>query len=122
MRYSNTQSESPWFVLVTPRLLDLLNPQINGIALFPFVLLKKKYMAFDQVLLNHEKIHLRQQAELLVIPFYLLYLLFYFTNLVIYRSHQKAYLNNPFEKEAYAHEFDLNYLKKRKAFSFKKFL
>ena len=71
---------------------------------------------------NHEKIHLRQQLELLVIPFYLLYLINYIINLVGYKKHYLAYLNICFEREAYRYESDFLYLKKRKKWSFLKFL
>jgi hypothetical protein len=73
--------------------------------------IKERRMAVDAVLINHERIHLRQQAELLVIPFYLLYLLNYLFNLLIYRSHHKAYIQIVFEREAYANEADTGYLK-----------
>lgn len=83
-------------------------------ALYPFILISHQALLADAVLINHERIHLRQQAELLVIPFYILYLLNYLINLAIYRNHQKAYLNIVFEREAYARETNLNYLKSRK--------
>lgn len=83
-------------------------------ALFPFILIRDKGMVDDAVLINHERIHLRQQAELLVIPFYVLYLLNYLFNLFVYRNHHKAYMRIVFEREAYANEADTAYLKHRK--------
>ncbi len=63
--------------------------------------------------MNHERIHLRQQVELLIIPFYLWYVLEY----VFYRlkgySQEKAYRSICFEREAYQFENDLEYLRKR---------
>lgn len=88
--------------------------KVSAMALFPFILIKEKGMAGDAVLINHERIHLRQQAELLVIPFYLLYLLNYLFNLLMYRSHHKAYIHIVFEREAYANETNIDYLKQRK--------
>jgi hypothetical protein len=85
-----------------------------GMALFPFVLVKSKVLLNDQVLIRHEEIHLRQQLELLVIPFYLLYLLNYLYNLAIYRVHERAYLQIIFEREAYRHEKERGYLTSRK--------
>ena len=41
-----------------------------GITLFPFVILKKRHLKENNVLLNHENIHLKQQIELLVVPFF----------------------------------------------------
>ena len=91
---------------------------VNGMALFPFIIIKRASDLNNPILLNHERIHLRQQVELLIIPFYIFYLLFYLFNLLRYQNHQKAYLYNPFEKEAYRNDQDLGYLKHRKMFSF----
>ncbi|TSD64763.1 hypothetical protein FFF34_012755 [Inquilinus sp. KBS0705] len=92
---------------------------VNGMALFPVILVKHKALLADSVTINHEKIHLRQQAELLVLPFYVLYLLNYLVNLISYRNHHKAYMNICFEREAYANEADMNYLKQRKWFKWR---
>ena len=72
--------------------------------------------------LNHEKIHTRQMLELLVLPFYLLYVIEWLVRLCQYRNSFIAYHNISFEREAYAHGDDLNYLKNRKPFSFLKYL
>ena len=84
-----------------------------GMALFPFILLNNRQNKEDRILINHELIHLRQQVELLVIPFYLLYLVSYLFNLAKYKNHHKSYLNIIFEKEAYQMDKDLGYLSKR---------
>lgn len=63
-------------------------------------------------IINHEKIHLRQQLELLILPFYILYLISYLINFIKYKKHHLAYRNIIFEKEAYDYESDLSYLKK----------
>ncbi len=62
-------------------------------------------------MINHEKIHLRQQLELLVFPFYILYFFNYLINLFKYKNHDRAYRNIIFEREAYDHETNLDYLK-----------
>ena len=82
-----------------------------GMAIFPFILLKKEHYKNDQVIINHEKIHLRQQLELLIFPFYIFYLINYLFNLCRYRKHDLAYRKIIFEQEAYANEKDLEYLK-----------
>ncbi|WP_412466695.1 hypothetical protein [Pedobacter sp. KLB.chiD] len=82
-----------------------------GMAIFPFILLKSARLKNDQEIINHEKIHLRQQLELLIFPFYILYLINYLINIIRYKEHDLAYRNIVFEKEAYQHETDLNYLK-----------
>lgn len=93
-----------------------------AIAIYPFILLKRKEYRTDKFLINHEKIHHQQQLELLIVPFYILYLLNYAFNLLRFKSHKQAYLNIIFEKEAFAKEHDLHYLKIRKTFSSFKWL
>ena len=86
----------------------------SGMALFPFILLKDVRLKKDKQIINHEQIHLRQQLELLIVPFYLLYLLNYLVNLIVYRNHHQAYFNIVFEREAYKKDADTDYLEKRK--------
>ncbi len=95
---------------------------VNGMALFPFILVKNSNSKHDPIFVNHERIHLRQQLELLVLPFYVLYLLNYFVNLLQYRNHQMAYLNIVFEREAYAMDKNVTYLKSRKFCAWLSFL
>ena len=71
----------------------------------------------DGYIINHERIHTAQQRELLFIPFYIIYLIEWFIRLMLYRSSKKAYYNISFEREAYRHGKDLNYLKNRKHYS-----
>ncbi len=94
---------------------------IQAITLYPFIFVKCKYLRKDKFLMNHEEIHLQQQKELLIFPFYILYLSNYAFNLFRYRNHYKAYLNICFEREAYANECNLNYLKERKIWAFWKY-
>lgn len=105
-----------------PSVIILRKLHVRGMALYPFILLRDGAMKEDAVMMNHERIHHRQQLELLIIPFYVLYLLNYLLNRMQYRSHRDAYLNIVFEREAYAHERDIDYLNGRKMFSFLKFI
>ncbi|QHS54877.1 hypothetical protein GWR56_04680 [Mucilaginibacter sp. 14171R-50] len=91
--------------------------KVSGMALFPVILVNNKELLNDAVVINHERIHLKQQAELLVIPFYLLYLINYLVNLMIYHNHNVAYLNIIFEREAYANEADTHYIRYRRWYS-----
>ena len=84
--------------------------EVIGLTLFPFIFVRDKK---DRKNVNHEKIHYRQQLELLVLPFYLLYVIFH----VIY-----SYDFNPFEREAYKNEKDFTYLNKRNAYGWRKYL
>ena len=84
-----------------------------GITIFPFMFLKNKTLRENNVLINHEKIHLRQQIELLIIPFFVLYVVEFFVRLIQYKNWNLAYRNISFEREAYVNEKDLDYLKSR---------
>ena len=93
-----------------------------GLSLWPFIILKNPSLKGDAVLINHEKIHLKQQQELLIIPFYILYLTEWVLRSIWYFDTYKAYQNISFEQEAYCNEKNLDYLKKRKSLSFIKYL
>lgn len=93
-----------------------------GLSLWPFIILKEFHLKQDQVLVNHEKIHLRQQLEMLVIPFYVWYLLEWFIRLIMYRDSYKAYQNISFEREAYHNEHNPGYLEVRNSYSFIQYL
>ncbi|WP_309607449.1 hypothetical protein [Flavobacterium sp.] len=90
----------------------------SGLTFFPFVILKYKSSKNDLITINHEKIHIRQQLELLILPFYIWYFGNLFYNYLKYRNFQKAYRNIIFEREAYANEKDLDYLKSRSLWRF----
>jgi hypothetical protein len=90
----------------------------HSITLFPFIFIKYKSYKENKVLINHEKIHIRQQLELLVIPFYILYLLDFLIKFMKLKSKKEAYLNIFFEKEAYTNQNDFKYIKKRKLWAF----
>ncbi|CAA9195563.1 hypothetical protein [Flavobacterium collinsii] len=94
----------------------------RGMAVFPFVILKYGADKENAVLVNHEKIHLRQQLELLILPFYVFYLLEYVVRLIQYKNKELAYRNISFEREAYTNESHLNYLKNRPFFGFLNYL
>ena len=100
----------------------LKNTKINGITLFPFIILKKPEFRENKTLVNHEKIHLKQQLELLIIFFYLWYVIEFFYWCLRLKNNYMAYRYICFEREAYAMEDDLNYLETRKLWSFWKYL
>ncbi|MGA9212883.1 hypothetical protein [Kaistella sp.] len=103
-------------IIVCQRLLK--NTKISAITLFPLIILRKQELRQNKILINHEKIHLRQQLELLIIFFYLWYVIEYYYWFFKLKNHHLAYQSISFEMEAYAMENDLNYLEKRKFWSF----
>lgn len=96
--------------------------KVLGITLFPFIVLQNKKLKEDKFLMNHEKIHIRQELEMLVLPFYIWYLAEYFLYRAKGMSKYDAYRNISFEKEAYVNDYNLHYLKNRFLFSFLKYL
>lgn len=98
------------FVIVQPFLVPRRS---SGITLWPFIVVRKKEQKHNTTLLNHERIHIRQQLELLIIPFYIWYGIEFLIRLVSLKNWDKAYKAIAFEKEAYSNELDLEYLKQR---------
>jgi len=94
---------------------------ISGITLFPFIILRDKHLKLDKRILNHERIHIRQQVELLILPFYVLYLIEFAIGLIKYRNKTKSYMNISFEREAYKNDSDLDYLKDRRFWAWVKY-
>ena len=97
----------------------LISKKYRGFTFFPFIIIRNGFDKTDKVLINHEKIHIRQQLELLILPFYIWYFTDFLIKTILYKDSNKAYRNIIFEREAYANEKDLDYLKSR---SFWKFL
>lgn len=93
-----------------------------GLTIWPFIFVKEPVHKEDSILINHEKIHLKQQLELLVIPFYLWYFLEWIVRSVLYMNTYRAYQNISFEREAYAHEKDLGYTDRRTPYRFLHFI
>lgn len=93
-----------------------------AISLFPCIIIPHSSVAGDATLINHEKIHIRQQAEMLVFPFFL----WYFAEYLVFRirgwDHGTAYGNISFEREAYGNEADHSYLRRRRFWGFLKYL
>ncbi|NIJ51781.1 hypothetical protein [Dyadobacter arcticus] len=94
--------------------------RVEGIALFPFIFIKRE--SPGPFLINHERIHIRQQLEMGIIIFYIWYLVEYFIRLVQHRNHYLAYLHISFEREAYQNQFNLDYLQNRSFWAFWRYL
>lgn len=92
---------------------------LSGISLSPFGIYTDH--PDNPYIVNHERIHWRQQMEMLILPFYICYL----TEFLIRRIRKNramAYVSISFEREAFDHHHDLNYLKNRKPYSWLKYL
>ena len=93
-----------------------------GISLFPFVFVKDAAIKNDKRFVNHEKIHLRQQLELLVLPFFVWYVVEFIIRYVQYKKWSLAYRAISFEREAYAQDSCFDYLENRTFWSFMRYL
>ncbi len=93
-----------------------------GLSLWPFIILKERSLTNDDVLINHERIHLQQQLELFIVFFYIWYLTEWIIKCAWYFNGYKAYRNISFEREAYYHESDSHYLTRRGRFRFIQYL
>jgi hypothetical protein len=93
-----------------------------GIVFFPIIFVKHRELINNVKLINHEKIHLRQQIELLVLPFFVWYFIEFLVRYISCKNWAMAYKNISFEAEAFDKESDLNYLTTRPFWSFIKYI
>ena len=70
----------------------------SGMAVTPSLIICRGE-AYDS-LIKHEMVHVKQMNRHGYLLFLLLYLWYYLSGLVKYKSHWKAYRNNPLEVEA----------------------
>lgn len=101
-----------------PKILSVFI-SISAITLYPFIISKDE---MSEVTVNHELIHIEQQRELWLIGFYFLYVWYWLMGKISGLTNDDAYLNIPFEKEAYSKQYDEDYLKERKKHAWKKYI
>ena len=99
----------------------ILGKNFIAVTIWPVIVVKNADYKNDEIVVNHEKIHLRQQLELLVVFFYVLYAAEFIFRWIKYKNSMTAYRNISFEVEAYSNEKDKDYLKSRKVFTFLKY-
>lgn len=88
----------------------------TGLSFFIFIWISK--LTTDEVrLVRHEKIHFRQQIELLFVFHWMLYIIFYLISRLKGYGHYGAYRCNPFELEAFTNDIDTAYLQRRKPYA-----
>ena len=107
------------FVIVAKYLIP---KGFSGLTIFPFIFLKGKKDVSNPVMMQHEKIHIRQQIELFILAFFIWYGTEYFIRILQYKNKHLAYRNISFEREAYANESQNNFLQNRKFWNFLKYL
>jgi len=107
-------------IIICPRFTRLMSVfiDVSAITIFPFIISKQP---MNGKTLNHEKIHIHQQRELLILPFYFLYAFYFLFGMLKYRDTKMAYYRNPFEQEAYSNQGDPIYLKTRSPYNWLRF-
>lgn len=108
-------------ILQTPKLLKLFSAVGQAHLGFIILVSDKNHKKIDEIL-NHEKIHIQQQRETLVIFWYIIYFLDFFINWGIFGSFWVAYEEVLFEREAFEYENDYNYLENRKRYKWFSFI
>lgn len=79
----------------------------------------RKGCRLNRIAFNHEAIHTAQMREMLFIPFYVWYITEWLLRLFCKGN---AYENISFEREAYSNQSKLDYLSRRKRFTWRKYL
>jgi hypothetical protein len=98
----------------------ILGEHIIGITLAPFGIYIREDYLDDDITINHEKIHWKQQMEMLIIFFYVWYGIEWFWKTGLYGK--LAYYALSFEREAYQNDQNLNYIPTRKWYSWIKYI
>lgn len=92
-------------------------PLARAVALWPFVIVRDMAET-NQILINHECIHLRQQTETLLIGCYALQLVdMFYIKFFKKLSGMEAYQYRTLEQECYRNQHNLNYLNERPRFA-----
>ncbi len=107
------------FLLVTKYLIP---KGYRGLTVFPFVFVKCRLDKINDVFINHERIHLRQQLEMLIVPFFIWYFLEFCLKWIQYKNFDLGYRNISFEREAYANEKQIDYIRNRSFWKFLKYI
>jgi len=84
------------------------NKRIAAMAIFPFIFIMKGSELSEQTR-RHERIHFRQQLEMLILPFYLWYVLEWLIRTIA--TGKDGYRLISFEKEAYGNDHIVGYRK-----------
>ncbi|MBP5772169.1 MAG: hypothetical protein J6W75_12630 [Bacteroidaceae bacterium] len=93
----------------------------TAINLFGIIFVRKGKQ-FTPTDLCHERIHTRQMLELLFLPFYLFYFIEWSLRLLKVHNGLRAYQEISFEREAYAHQSDPEYINKRQPYAWLRYL
>ncbi len=111
-----------------PSYFSCKDTDMYAVTIFPFIFLsdlskcESDPIYTEDEIINHEKIHLQQILETGILGFYLIYLFEFMIKSISFKNIRVGYLSVGFEMEAYNHMKDLNYLNKRRRYSWLRFL
>jgi hypothetical protein len=94
----------------------------SGLTVFPIIFLSDRQAKENPVIIQHEKIHLRQQLELFILPFFIWYVIEFLYHWFRCFDKNKAYKNISFEREAYSNDNNFTYLKNRGFWEFRNYI
>ena len=102
--------------------LSTITPNnIIAMTLAPFgIYFRSEWYLNNQLIKTHEKIHWKQQIEMIILPFYLWYGIEWFIRFLIQKK--QAYNNISFEREAHMFSHNIEYLNTRKFYAWIKCL
>jgi len=87
------------------------------------ILFAREDAEIGEKLIRHEKIHTKQQKELLWILFYVWYFVEWTIRVLLSKDRftKNAYFNISFEREAYENQYDAEYVESRKHYAWIKY-
>ncbi len=101
----------------------ILGHRYNAMCVWPVLFVKPGTdLSQSNITLNHERIHARQQLEMLWLFFFLWYGIEFIVRLLQHRDRHNAYLSLSHEKEAFTNDENLNYLDRRKSYAWMRYL
>jgi hypothetical protein len=111
-------------IILRNKMTGLILPgRFPAMCIWPFLIIRpEKEIPSISEILNHERMHGRQQLEMAWIFFFLWYMIEFFIRLLIYRDSLRAYRSLAHEREAYSNDSDPEYYKTRKLYSWIKYL
>lgn len=93
----------------------------TAITFWPLLFIRNDELDnYNETVERHEAIHGEQQKEMLIVPFLLWYCIEWMIKLCYYRNTNTAYKNISFEREAYDHQREIDYMDNRKHFAWLK--
>jgi hypothetical protein len=84
---------------------------VDAITIYPFIFIAVEKP--DDILLNHEFLHIKQVEMLGWFSFYLSYLMYYWAGRLSGLDHDEAYMDIPYERVAYEQESNMTLVQER---------